>query len=189
VVWEDHIAFFGHDCAESCGLLAPEGLNGTIAGPYAGLDLAVDALDARLGIGAGEIKFSTAAQNPFNRMGVRLKKGIVTMRTPKADPTERVGAYVAPADWDALISDPEVTVIGTRNSYEIKLGTFEGAIDPNLSTFTDFKDFVARELDPAIHKKVAMFYTGGIRCKKASNYMLAQGLERPLRNVMIPCCA
>ena len=163
-----------------CGtlLLAPEGINGTIAGRPEGLGGVVDALDARLNIRAGEVKFSTAAEKPFNRMKVRLKKEIITMRAPEADPTERVGAYIAPADWNALISDPEVTVIDTRNDYETKLGTFEGAIDPNLSTFTDFKDFVARELDPAKHKKVAMFCTGGIRCEKASSYMLAHGFEQ-----------
>ena len=106
---------------------------------------------------------------------MRLKREIVTLRRPEADPTERVGTYVPPAEWNALISDPDVLVVDTRNAYEVAIGTFRGAMDPATRVFSEFPDFVAANLDPARHKRVAMFCTGGIRCEKASAYLLAQG--------------
>ncbi|HBR69461.1 MAG TPA: hypothetical protein DEA55_08815 [Rhodospirillaceae bacterium] len=162
-----------------CGtlLLAPEGINGTFAGSPENMDKAIAFLDQKLGITQGELKYSASAKKPFNRFKVRLKKEIITMKAPEADPNKQVGAYVEAQDWNALISDPDVTVIDTRNDYETKVGIFKGARDPQIKTFTEFKDYVAENLDPAQHKKIAMFCTGGIRCEKASSYMLAHGFE------------
>ena len=162
-----------------CGtlLLAPEGINGTIAGSTDGLAAVMASLEEKLQISRGEVKYSHASEKPFMRMKVRLKNEIVTLRAPEANPAERVGAYVEPKDWNALLSDPDITLIDTRNKYETEIGIFRGAIDPGIDTFTEFKNFVAENLDPAKNKKVAMFCTGGIRCEKASSYMLAQGFE------------
>jgi UPF0176 protein len=110
-------------------------------------------------------------------MKVKLKREIVTMGVPAVDPTRIVGTYVAPADWNAVIADPEVTLVDTRNDYECAIGSFAGAIDPKIVNFRDFPRWVAENLDPARHRKVAMFCTGGIRCEKASSYLLEQGFE------------
>lgn len=160
-----------------CGtiLLAPEGINSTLAATEKDLPRLIGFLDARAGIGQGELKYSSATEKPFNRFKVRLKKEIVTLRQPQADPNKIVGTYVAPQEWNALIKDPDVTVIDTRNIYETQVGIFQGAIDPQLKTFCDFPDWVKEHLNPAQHKKIAMFCTGGIRCEKASAYMLSQG--------------
>ncbi|CCD87845.1 conserved protein of unknown function, putative Rhodanese-related sulfurtransferase [Bradyrhizobium sp. ORS 285] len=160
-------------------LLAEEGINGTVAGT----NEAIDALVTEFGQGelfAGrldnlELKFSTATAMPFQRLKVRLKREIVTLGDPAADPTRQVGTYVSPADWNALISAPDTLVLDTRNAFEVAMGTFEGAVDPRLHSFGEFKDFAARELDPARHKRIAMFCTGGIRCEKASALLLARG--------------
>ena len=160
-------------------LLADEGINGTIAGD----DEAIDAIIAELRDGplfGGrlnnlELKFSRTAVMPFQRMKVRLKKEIVTLGEPRIDPTRQVGTYVDAADWNSLIADPEVTVIDTRNAFEVAMGTFDGAVDPKLGRFSDFRRFTSEKLDRAKHRKVAMFCTGGIRCEKASAYLLAQG--------------
>ncbi|WP_262297534.1 oxygen-dependent tRNA uridine(34) hydroxylase TrhO [Microvirga sesbaniae] len=162
-------------------LLAQEGINGTVAGP----DGALDALMAQLRDGALfqgrldnlELKFSTAAEIPFKRMKVRLKKEIVTLGDPQTDPLRRVGTYVSPADWNRLLEEPGIVLLDTRNDFEVEMGTFAGAVDPRIKRFSQFKDFVKTELDPTRHRKVAMFCTGGIRCEKASSYMLAQGFE------------
>ncbi|MBB4039465.1 UPF0176 protein [Microvirga flocculans] len=162
-------------------LLAHEGINGTVAGTEEG----INALMAELRQGALfqgrldnlELKFSTASEMPFKRMKVRLKKEIVTLGDPQTDPLRRVGTYVAPADWNSLIESPDVILLDTRNDFEVEMGTFEGAVDPRIRKFSEFKDFVKNELDPSRHRKVAMFCTGGIRCEKASSYMLAQGFE------------
>ena len=108
-------------------------------------------------------------------MKVRLKKEIVTLGDADADPTRQVGTYVEPADWNALIAAPDTLVIDTRNAFEVAMGTFEGAVDPGIRSFGQFKDFAARHLDPAKHRRIAMFCTGGIRCEKASAYLLARG--------------
>jgi len=177
------IQAFGATCEGICGtlLLAPEGINGTIAAAPQALDAMVSFLDQKLGIQAGdkacEIKFSYASASPFNRFKVRPKKELITLRKPEANPHERVGTYVAPQDWNDLIADPEVLLIDTRNDYETKVGIFEGAVDPDLKVFTEFPDWVEKNLDPQKHKKVAMFCTGGSRCEKASSYMLAHGFE------------
>lgn len=169
-------------CAQNdvCGtlLLAPEGINGTIAAPSVeNMENVIALLDARLGVRSGELKYSTAENKPFRRAKIRLKKEIITMKAPEANPTVQVGTYVAPQDWNALIADPDVTLIDTRNTYETAVGIFKGAIDPQIQTFTQFKDYVANNMDPVKQKKVAMFCTGGIRCEKASSYMLAHGFE------------
>lgn len=167
-----------------CGtiLLAPEGINGTIAGKPGQMEEIIGFLHEKAGIldknaPACEFKYSEASGRPFLRMKVRLKKEIVTLRAPEADPSKQVGTYVAPEEWNDLISDPDVTLIDTRNLYETQIGIFEDAIDPEINNFTDFKDFVKNKMDPEKQKKVAMFCTGGIRCEKASSYMLAQGFE------------
>lgn len=176
-------AFTEASAPSMCGtlLLAPEGINGTIAAYPADLDAMVAFLDARLGVNvdeaACELKFSSAAAKPFNRFKVRPKKELITLRQPDANPHARVGEYVEPADWNDLINDPDVILVDTRNNYETKVGIFEGAIDPDMKEFTEFPDWVEANLDATKDKKIAMFCTGGIRCEKASSYMLAQGFE------------
>ena len=167
------------DSYDICGtiLLAPEGVNGTIASSDDGVDAALAYLDKHFGIMQGEVKFSSSTEQPFQRFKVRLKKEIVTLRQPQADPSKQVGTYVDPQDWNALIADPEVLLLDTRNDYETKIGIFKGAVDPQIKVFTEFVDYVRQNLDPAKHKKVAMFCTGGIRCEKASSFMLAEGFE------------
>ena len=160
-------------------LLAAEGINGTVAGSNEGIDALVEELQQGKLFGDRlnhlELKFSRADAMPFGRMKVRLKKEIVTLGDPKADPTRQVGTYVDPADWNALIASPDTLVIDTRNAFEVAIGTFEGALDPKIASFGQFKRFVAEKLDPARHRKIAMFCTGGIRCEKASSLLLAEG--------------
>jgi UPF0176 protein len=158
-----------------CGtlLLAHEGFNATLAGN----DAAIDAVRHTLALHPDEIKFSYATVKPFARLKLRIKREIITLRQPEADPSRHVGTYVEAADWNALIADPDVLVLDTRNRYETAEGTFAGAIDPGLDSFGQFPDFVSRLLDPRHHRRVAMFCTGGIRCEKASAYLLSQGFE------------
>ncbi|GGE38110.1 UPF0176 protein [Agaricicola taiwanensis] len=158
-------------------LLAREGINGTVAGSSSGVAALLSALEGICGIAQGEVKHSQAEEWPFNRMKVRIREEIITLRAPEADPSRQAGTYVAPAEWNDLIAAEDVLVLDTRNRYETKVGTFEGAVDPGIDSFTDFKDFVETRLDPAVHRKVAMFCTGGIRCEKASSYMLSKGFE------------
>lgn len=158
-------------------LLAAEGINGTVAGSREGVDalLAYLQKDARFqGI---ESKESFDNEQAFYRMKVKLKKEIVTMGIADIDPNHIVGTYVKPQNWNALISDPEVTVVDTRNNYECDIGTFKGAINPNTETFREFPAYVAEQLNPEKHKKVAMFCTGGIRCEKSTAYLKSQGFE------------
>lgn len=158
-------------------LLAAEGINGTVAGSPQAVDhlLALLQTDSRLA--DLEVKFSTCFEMPFGRMKVRLKKEIVTFGQPNVNPIEKVGTYVSPTEWNQLISTDNVTVIDTRNEYEVKIGTFRGAKNPKTQSFRGFPDYVAQNLDPNQHKKVALFCTGGIRCEKATSYLLAQGFE------------
>ncbi|MGJ5203218.1 rhodanese-related sulfurtransferase [Bradyrhizobium sp. HKCCYLR20261] len=162
-------------------LLAEEGINGTVAGTAEAIEaLVAEFRDGALFAGRLdnlELKLSTAAAMPFQRMKVRLKREIVTLGDPAADPTRQVGTYVSPADWNALIASPDTLVLDTRNAFEVAMGTFEGAVDPGLRSFGQFKDFAARALDPDRHKRVAMFCTGGIRCEKASALLLARGFS------------
>lgn len=157
-------------------LLAHEGINGTIAGSRAGIDRVLAYLLADERLRDLEHKESLDSTQPFLRMKVKLKREIVTLGVEGIDPNTEAGSYVEPRDWNRLISDPEVLVIDTRNDYEVELGTFEHAVNPNLETFREFPEYVQR-FDPARHKKVAMFCTGGIRCEKASAFMLKQGFD------------
>jgi len=180
---EDIYTFTKENAPSLCGtlLLASEGINGTIAAHPDEMDKITTYLDKTLHVKdetkACEFKYSHASEQPFNRFKVRLKKEIVTLRAPEADPNTHVGEYIEPKDWNDLINDPDVILVDTRNDYETKVGIFEGAIDPDIKIFTEFKDYVSENMDPAKDKKVAMFCTGGIRCEKASAYMLAQGFE------------
>jgi UPF0176 protein len=160
-------------------LLAHEGINGTIAGTVDGIDAFIAELRHGPLFGGRldnlELKFSEAVQMPFQRLKVRLKKEIVTLGDTTVDPTRRVGTYVDAADWNALIACPDTLLLDTRNAFEVAMGTFEGAVDPQIASFGQFKEFAARHLDPARHRRIAMFCTGGIRCEKASAYLLAHG--------------
>jgi UPF0176 protein len=160
-------------------LLAAEGINGTLAGSEDGIAALVEELQRGALFGGRldnlELKYSRAEAMPFGRMKVRLKKEIVALGDKAADPTRQVGTYVDPSDWNALIASPDALVIDTRNAFEVAMGTFEGAVDPQIASFGQFRDFAAQQLDPARHKKIAMFCTGGIRCEKASALLLAQG--------------
>jgi UPF0176 protein len=156
-------------------LLASEGINGTIsAAPSAMVQVLAD-LRADPRFADLVTKDATASEHPFKRLKVKLKREIISFRQAGADPTVRAGTYVKPQDWNALISDPSVLVLDTRNAYEVEAGTFRGAIDPKTRRFGDLPAYVAAHLDPAQHTKVAMFCTGGIRCEKASAFMLSQG--------------
>ena len=162
-------------------LLAHEGINGTIAGSDAGIAAVLDHIRALPGCADLEVKFSRAPAMPFHRMKVRLKREIVTMGQPGIDPLASVGTYVDPADWNALIADPATIVIDTRNDYEVAIGTFERAIDPQTASFRDFPDwFRARRgelLGQGEAPKVAMFCTGGIRCEKSTAFLKAEGVD------------
>lgn len=158
-------------------LLAPEGINGTIAGSRAGIDGVLSFLRQDPRFSALCAKESLADRNPFYRAKVKLKQEIVTLGVPDIDPLHSVGTYVRPEDWNALISDPDVVLIDTRNDYEHRIGTFRGAVNPGTDSFRQFPDFVKRELDPQRHRKVAMFCTGGIRCEKSTAYLKQQGFE------------
>jgi len=155
-------------------LIAPEGINGTMAGSPETIDRLLTLLADRTGLSRAEVKFSTADAPPFRRLKFKLKREIITFRNATVDPA-RPGQYVDPDHWNALLADPEVLLLDTRNTYETAIGTFAGAVTPPLDTFSDFSDYVREHLDPAQHRKVAMFCTGGIRCEKASAYMLQQG--------------
>lgn len=158
-------------------LLASEGINGTVAGTREGIDELLAWLRADPRFADIDHKESFDDHMPFYRMKVKLKKEIVTMGVDGIDPNQRVGTYVKPKDWNDLVNDPEVLLVDTRNDYEYGIGSFHGAVDPKTTTFREFPEYVRRELDPAKHKKVAMFCTGGIRCEKASAFMLNEGFE------------
>jgi UPF0176 protein len=158
-------------------LLAPEGINGTIAGDRAGIDTVIAHIRALPGCADFEWKESTATVPPFHRMKVRLKREIVTMGQPDVDPATTVGHYVAPADWNALIQSPDVAVIDTRNDYEVAIGTFDGAVDPQTKTFGEFPAWWEENKERFHNKKIAMFCTGGIRCEKSTNFLIGQGVE------------
>ena len=158
-------------------LLAGEGINGTIAGPRAGIDRVIAHLKSLPGCAELEWKEATSDHPPFGRMKVRLKREIVTMGQPDVDPRARVGHYVEPQDWNALISAPDVAVIDTRNDYEVAIGTFDGAIDPKTESFGEFPAWWEANKDRFHNKRIAMFCTGGIRCEKSTNFLLGQGVE------------
>lgn len=158
-------------------LLASEGINGTIAGSDPAIEAVLAHIRTLPGCAAIDVKFSSAATMPFHRMKVRLKREIVTMGQPDIDPLN-VGHYVAPADWNALIDAPDTIVIDTRNAYEVKVGSFAGAIDPETASFSEFPDWFRAHRDSIGDKKVAMFCTGGIRCEKATALLKAEGIDQ-----------
>ena len=158
-------------------LLAREGINGTVAGPAPAIDALLAELEAALDFSRAEVKFAGAADVPFHRLKVRLKKEIVTMGVPDLDPVHGAGTHLSPEEWNVLIADPDTLVVDTRNAYEIELGTFENAIDPKTDSFREFPDWAARHDNALRGKKIAMFCTGGIRCEKATAYMKALGHE------------
>ncbi|MFC4699181.1 rhodanese-related sulfurtransferase [Glaciecola siphonariae] len=158
-------------------LLAKEGLNGTVSGPEKSIKALLAHFNSDERIAPVSHKESWHDEQPFYRTKVKLKNEIVTMGVEGIDPRQTVGTYVKPKDWNALISDPNVTVIDTRNDYEIEIGTFKHAINPHTESFREFPDYVAKTLDPKEHKKVAMFCTGGIRCEKSTAYLKEQGFD------------
>ena len=159
-------------------ILAEEGINGTIAGPADGIESVLEFIRGIPGFADIEIKESWSEDQPFFRMKVRHKPEIVTMGAENADPQERVGEYVEPGDWNALITEPGVVVIDTRNHYESRIGTFEGSTLPDTDSFRDFPQWV-KDNEETLKgaSKIAMFCTGGIRCERATAYMLNQGYE------------
>lgn len=158
-------------------LLASEGINGTVAGAREGIDAMLAWLAQQPGLDNIVYKESFDEDMPFYRTKVKLKKEIVTMGVEGVDPRKVVGTYVKPKDWNALISDPDVVLIDTRNDYEFQIGTFENAVNPKTDTFREFPDYVKENLDPQKNKKVAMFCTGGIRCEKSTAYLKEQGFD------------
>ena len=162
-------------------LLAREGINGTIAGSHDGIEAVLDHVRTLPGCADIEVKESHAVAMPFHRTKVRLKKEIVTMGQPDLDPLAGVGTYVAPDDWNTLISNPETILIDTRNDYEVQIGTFEGAIDPETKSFREFPEwFRAKRAEIEAQggsPKIAMFCTGGIRCEKSTAFARAEGVE------------
>lgn len=168
------LAAFTED--ELCGtiLIAEEGVNGTIAGSAETIDRVLALLLQETGLERAEVKFATSEERPFGRLKIQLKSAIIPFRKAEVDPS-RTGTFVEPQEWNALIADPEVLLLDTRNHYEVEYGTFAEATDPGIETFSDFASYVREQLDPAKHRKVAMFCTGGIRCEKASAFMLQEG--------------
>jgi UPF0176 protein len=162
-------------------LLAPEGINGTIAGTDASIERVLAHVGALVGAENLEVKFSRAQTQPFYRMKVRIKREIVTMGEPSANPAKNVGRYVAPAEWNALINEPGTILIDTRNDYEVAIGTFAGAIDPKTKSFSEFPAWFRAErerlLGAGVAPKVAMFCTGGIRCEKSTSFLKSEGID------------
>jgi len=162
-------------------LLANEGINGTISGEERNIlefheFLKYNPIFSKAFEGL-DYKGSWSNKNPFYRMKVRLKKEIVTLGIPEVSPTKKVGTYVKPEDWNSLINDPDITLIDTRNGYEIDIGTFKNAINPKTSSFREFPKYIKNNLNLKKTNKVAIFCTGGIRCEKASSYMLEEGFK------------
>jgi UPF0176 protein len=158
-------------------LLAKEGINGTVAGSREGIDKLLDWLRDTDRFPGLSHKESYCDEMPFLRSKVKLKKEIVTMGIEGIDPKDVVGSYVKPEDWNALIENPDVVLVDTRNDYEVQIGTFKNAVNPETDSFREFPAFIAANLDPAKHKKVAMFCTGGIRCEKSTSYLKSQGFN------------
>ena len=158
-------------------LLAEEGINATISGPRQTIDALLSFLRSDPRLADLESKESYAESPPFERMKVRLKKEIVTLGLSGIAPERKVGSYVQPKDWNTLITDPEVLVIDTRNQFEVQIGTFKRAENPQTASFREFPEYVRTHLDPQQHKKIALFCTGGIRCEKASSFLLEQGFQ------------
>jgi UPF0176 protein len=158
-------------------LLASEGINATLSGTDAAIIQLLNELRSDGRFADLTAKFSTAEAHPFGRLKVKIKREIVTLGQPEADPTEQVGTYVAPTEWNRVISDPDVVLVDARNDYEVNIGTFKGAVNPHTESFRELPDYLTSHLDPQKHPKVAMFCTGGIRCEKATAYLLKQGFQ------------
>ncbi len=160
-------------------LLAREGINGTIAGTDNALASVLGLIRALPGCGELDVKFSAAPEMPFHRIKVRVKREIVTMGEPDIDPTLSAGHYVDPHDWNALIADPDTVLIDTRNDYEVAVGTFAGAVDPQTPSFRDFPAWFREHRDELLEgkKRIAMFCTGGIRCEKSTSFLRAEGVD------------
>ncbi len=158
-------------------ILAGEGVNGTVAGREGDLADFLRALKELISIDRLTVKFSIAELPPFKRFKIKIKPEIVTLKAGQVDPTTITGTYVAPKDWNALISNPEILLLDTRNDFEVRMGQFQGAVNPGMAYFREFPDYVARELDPQRHQRVAMYCTGGIRCEKASAFLLQRGFK------------
>lgn len=169
--------FMNQESVRGTLLLAREGINGTVSGSREAISNLLSWLDKQDGLENISYKESFTDESPFKRTKVKLKKEIVTMGVEDIDPNKVVGTYVEPKDWNALIADPEVVLIDTRNDYEIAVGTFKNAVDPETKTFREFPDYVKDNLDPTKNKKVAMYCTGGIRCEKSTAYLKEQGFE------------
>lgn len=163
---------------ELCGtlLIAPEGINGTLAGSDEVIERLLDLLKESTGLQREEVKFAESEERPFGRLKFRVKKEIIAFRKAMVDPAN-AGTYVQPEKWNELLNDPDVLVLDTRNRYETEFGMFKGAVDPGIDTFSDFATWVREHLDPQTTPKVAMYCTGGIRCEKASAFMLQEGFE------------
>ena len=158
-------------------LIAYEGINGTISGSRSGIDAVLKHIRSMPGCSNLEHKESFASEIPFKRMKVKLKKEIVTMGQPNIDPTLNVGNYIEPSDWNNLISRDDVIVIDTRNDYEVAIGSFDGAIDPETKSFGEFPEWWEENRSKYQDKRVAMFCTGGIRCEKSTNFLLNEGVK------------
>ena len=158
-------------------LLAAEGINGTVSGTRENIDILLRWIGQQPGLDNIDAKESYDDEIPFYRSKVKLKKEIVTMGVEGIDPKQVVGTYVKPSEWNTLISDPDVLLVDTRNDYEVEIGTFKNAINPNTKSFRDFPSWAKNKLDSTVHKKVAMFCTGGIRCEKSTAYLKEQGFE------------
>ena len=171
------LSLCGHEGIKGTLLLAHEGINGTVAGPVAGIKRLHAHINALPGCAGFDHKESVAAKMPFRKLKVRLKKEIVTMGQPQVRPREGTGHYVTPQDWNALTQSDDVVVIDTRNAYEVGIGTFKGAINPETDTFRDFPKWWQANKDRFQGKRVAMFCTGGIRCEKSTNYLLGEGVR------------
>jgi UPF0176 protein len=157
-------------------LIATEGINGTMAGLPETIDRFLSFLAGKIGLDKSDVKFSTSEELPFGRLFFKVKQEIIAFRKARVDPTQ-AGNYVHPEAWNNLIANPEVLLLDTRNRYETEIGTFAGAVTPEIDTFSDFVTYVRENLDPATHPRVAMFCTGGIRCEKASAFMLQEGFR------------
>lgn len=157
-------------------LLAPEGINGTISGPQGGVDDVLAFLRTLPGFATLHHKESRTDTHPFGRTKVKLKRELISLGVP-ANPNEAAGTHVKPAQWNALIAQPDVLLLDTRNAYEVHLGTFKGAVNPNIRTFKDLPAYVAKHLDPHKTPRVATFCTGGIRCEKFASFLRAQGFK------------
>lgn len=159
-------------------LVADEGINGTLSGEVDSLRTLIGAVRQHCGIGLRQLKISRSPTAPFRRFRVKVKPELVTFKQTDADPLRATGTYLAPPEWNEVITRPDVRLIDTRNEYETAVGRFVGAEDPGTENFTDFAAFVENHLDPERDREIAMYCTGGIRCEKASSFLLAKGFER-----------